>query len=106
METTKSISQEELKKLVNNKSQKLKIIDVRSKEEYEQQHIPGAINIPIDQLESFVKNENNESTIITVCRGGGNRSKDGANKCSVNGKDAYYLEQGTLGWFENNKIEV
>ena len=57
------------------------IIDVRTKEEYELEHISGAINIPTDQIDSGkIKNilSSYDSNIIVYCRSGA-RSKSAAN---------------------------
>lgn len=47
----KEISPEELKKYIDKKTKSL-IIDVRSPDAFAKQTIKGAINIPIDQLET------------------------------------------------------
>ena len=46
------------------------IIDVRTKGEYQQGHIKGSQNIPLDVLSSNVSNLNKEKTIITCCASG------------------------------------
>lgn len=48
------------------------IIDVRRVDEYQSGHIPGAINIPLDELES-AQLPDKEETIYLYCRTG-NRS--------------------------------
>ncbi len=103
MSKKESITKSELKDFIKNEPEKIKVVDVRSKEEYDAQLIPDAINIPLDQLNDYLKNEKEDVQIITVCHRGGNRSKEGALLCSTNGiKEAQYLEGGTLGWFEEN----
>ncbi|NBD28361.1 rhodanese-like domain-containing protein [Paenibacillus glycinis] len=47
--------------------QSSKVIDVRSPEEFEQGHIPGAQNIPIDQLSDRISEIPIEQPIITYC---------------------------------------
>lgn len=50
------------------------IVDVRSPEEYSQGHVPGSINIPLQQLDrSLAKLEKLPAPIITCCASG-NRS--------------------------------
>jgi len=51
---TNSTSKTELENFLSN-DDKLVIIDVRSYEEFNQQHLPKAINIPLDQLEKKKK---------------------------------------------------
>lgn len=102
MATPKSMSQKDLKRLLTDPTKNVKIIDVRTKEEYEEQHIPGAVNVPVDQLEDFMSRKMDDATIVTVCNRGGNKSKEGASRCLVNSNEAYFLEDGTLGWFGNS----
>jgi phage shock protein E len=52
------------------------LIDVRTKEEFDQEHFPNSINLPLSEIESgnidLIKNTDKEN-IILVCRSG-NRS--------------------------------
>lgn len=50
------------------------VIDVRSAEEFESGHFPGAVNIPLDQIMQYVEDlKKSGKSIITYCRSG-NRS--------------------------------
>ena len=50
------------------------IIDVRTPEEFAQDHFPGAVNIPLDEIQRRHKEfEHMQPPIITYCRSG-NRS--------------------------------
>lgn len=50
------------------------IIDVRTLEEFSAQHVPGAINIPVDQLSTRIDEVRNmPKPIVAYCRSG-NRS--------------------------------
>jgi len=46
------------------------IIDVRTKGEYQQGHIKGSQNIPLDVLSSNLSKLNKEKTIVTCCASG------------------------------------
>ncbi|MBD2293498.1 hypothetical protein H6G06_08345 [Anabaena sphaerica FACHB-251] len=48
---TPQITVQELRQLIDNKDPKLLLIDVRSLEEYEYTHIPGAIFVPLTEIE-------------------------------------------------------
>jgi len=90
---------EELKQLIIFKKQQIKIIDVRSKEEFAEKHIPGAIHIEPSQInlanELFDKND----IIVTACGKGGGRSADASEKLKELGfKNTYWLCGGTFGW--------
>jgi rhodanese-related sulfurtransferase/DNA-binding transcriptional ArsR family regulator len=45
------------------------VLDVRPPEEYAQGHIPGALNIPLDRLESRVGELSSDREIVAYCRG-------------------------------------
>lgn len=45
------------------------VIDVRPAEEYAAGHVPGALNIPLDSLESHLKDLNTDKEIVAYCRG-------------------------------------
>ena len=70
------------------------IIDVRTKEEYNEQHIVGAINIPYDEIN---QNEiiNRDKAIFVYCKSG-NRSEIALNELSSLGYRVY-----DLGAFNN-----
>ena len=76
------------------------IIDVRSNEEYNEEHIPNAINIPLKKLEGKAKTFDRNKFYITVCGKGGNRSATGAEKLNQMNFKALWLCGGTFGWFE------
>jgi hypothetical protein len=42
-------------------------VDVRSKEQYAQSHIPGALSIPLSEFESRLNELNKDQWIITYC---------------------------------------
>lgn len=96
---TNSKSKTELENLIS-KDDKLVIIDVRSIEEFNQQHLPKAINIPLDQLEAESKQFIPNVLYVTVCGKGGGRSEQAAQLLNNSGFKAYFLQDGTLGWFE------
>ena len=96
------IALKELKHLIETKQQQVKILDVRSKEEYEKSHIPGAINIAILEIELANKLFDKNDFLITACGKGGGRSTQAAEKLQELGfKNATWLCSGTIGWLEN-----
>ncbi len=46
------------------------IVDVRTKAEYQQGHIKGSVNIPLDTLENNFKNLDKNKPVITCCASG------------------------------------
>lgn len=84
------------------------IIDVRSKEEFAAQHILQAVNIPLDLLEQIAPLLEKERFYVTACGKGGGRSTEAANALMSFGLHAFWLEGGTIGWYEQgneNKTE-
>lgn len=76
------------------------IIDVRSKEEYNEKHIPTAINVPMDILKETAQLFDPVKKYVTVCGKGGGRSTDAAKFLNDLGFDSFWLIGGTFGWLE------
>lgn len=74
------ISAEEAKKIMDANSEAI-ILDVRTQQEFDQGHIPGAICIPVETIGSEPPSElaDKDATILVYCRSG-NRSKQAAEK--------------------------
>lgn len=95
-----SINIDELKNLIANNH--IMLIDVRSKDEYIEKHIPMAGNLPIQLIESGAFVPEPGKTIITACGKGGGRSERAANYLRDHYQNTvYFLEGGTFGWFEH-----
>ena len=47
----------------------LVVIDVREEEDYKKGHVPGAINIPIHELEKRIKDLPKRREVVAYCRG-------------------------------------
>jgi rhodanese-related sulfurtransferase len=45
------------------------VLDVRPPEEYAAGHVPGAINIPLKELEKHLKQLDSDHEIVAYCRG-------------------------------------
>ncbi len=90
----------DLQQLIKQSSDQLTIIDVRSPEEYTEKHIPGAINIPLAELESRSNELYKQSLIITACSKGGGRSSQAAELLNQLGfSKTKFLCGGTFGWY-------
>ncbi len=66
----KLIDSDEARKLIKDSGALL--VDVRTKEEYEQNHIEGAMLIPLDVIDSVIEEQisDKETNIILYCRSG------------------------------------
>ncbi|MCY0892883.1 MAG: rhodanese-like domain-containing protein [Acidibacillus sp.] len=83
-------------RLKENKN--LQIIDVREPYEYNSGHIPGAISIPLGQLQERHSEIDKNSEAVIVCLSGG-RSSSACNFLQSAGfKNIYNLMGGMSGW--------
>lgn len=81
------------------------LLDVRTEEEFEEARIPGAINIPLDELDMHITQVQamaGDMPIVLVCRSG-MRSIMGAQILRHAGLShtLYNLDGGTLEWAMN-----
>ncbi|MGG7035327.1 MAG: MFS transporter [Flavobacterium sp.] len=98
VQTIKECTEAEEIKQALQQNRKIQIIDVRSKEEFEQAHIPEAINIALDKLKENAANLDKSYQFITACGKGGGRSSDGAQILKDLGFNASWLRGGTFNW--------
>lgn len=62
-----AVSREEL--LRRSKDGLVTVLDVRPSEEYEVGHIPGALNVPLNEIEQHLAGLPKEQEVIAYCRG-------------------------------------
>lgn len=91
------ISKKEVEQLMAS-GKKILILDVRSNKEYAEQHIEGALNIPLDMLQNNLDELKKTGLIITACGSGGGRSTKAAQLLTENGFSSNWLCGGTFGW--------
>lgn len=72
------------------------IIDVRTKEEFKAGHIPGAINIPLNNLPTQLTSIPKNKVIITCCASG-MRSSSAKNLLQSKGYTTVYNGGGWMG---------
>jgi len=94
----KQISQEEAKQLMEQDGTQI-ILDVRTQEEYDSGHIPGAICIPNESIGTEQPEElpDLRQVILIYCRSG-NRSKQAAQKLFDMGYTNVYEFGGIIDW--------
>ena len=93
-----NITAEEAKKLMDSEEDRI-ILDVRSREEYDQGHIPGAILIPDTEIEAKAADllPDKEQLILVYCRSG-RRSKLAAQSLADLGYTNIREFGGILDW--------
>lgn len=72
------------------------VVDVRTPEEYARGHIPGAVNVPLDQI-AFRLDQLPSGPVVTVCSMG-HRARRGAERFARLGRPAMSLRGGTKAW--------
>jgi len=95
----KTISPDEVRTFIKTKSTaEYCLLDVRQPAEYEQEHIPGAKLIPLNELPANLSRVNSGQRIIVYCRSG-NRSRSGVGILNGAGfDDVYNMEGGMLAY--------
>ncbi|MCH9798337.1 MAG: rhodanese-like domain-containing protein [Betaproteobacteria bacterium] len=76
------------------------IVDVREQAEWDEQHIDGAIFIPLNQVENRMSEltQYKDSPIIVQCRSGRRSNIAGAKLIDAGFTKVYNLEGGILAW--------
>ena len=93
-----NITAEEARKLMDSEKDRI-ILDVRSREEYDQGHIPGAILIPDTEIEAKAADllPDKDQLILVYCRSG-RRSKLAAQSLAALGYTNIREFGGILDW--------
>ncbi len=78
------------------------IIDVRSRDEYLREHIPGSRNIPLEHIQESIEELREElwqnPAVILTCRSG-RRAREAAQLLKAQGcGDVVVMEGGIMGW--------
>ncbi len=76
------------------------LIDARTAEEFDNGHVPGAINIPIANLTEYARNRGNNSDglVVTMCGSAGRGEKAAKILDSEGMKNVQILEGGLKAW--------
>jgi len=74
------------------------LLDVRQPEEYEASHIPGALLIPLGELEVRQGELDRSKKIITYCRSGHRSMAAAVVLCGLAFRNLYSLDGGILNW--------
>ena len=92
--TMGTITTEEVKEILDNKNENYVLIDVREDDEFNEGHIPGAVNIPLGNITSV--DYSKDKTLIVYCKSG-NRSNEAAIKLKNMGYNVKDMG-GILNW--------
>jgi rhodanese-related sulfurtransferase len=79
------------------------VLDVRTPEEYVAGHVPGAVNIPYDQVGARLAEVPKDRTVVLYCRSG-KRAGMAAQALAQNGyTKLQHLEGDMPGWIETGR---
>lgn len=92
---TRFMKVSDVKDLVQREA--VQIIDVRSPGEFAAAHIPGAISVPMDQIESRLHDLSDQRQVVLVCQSG-KRAEMTCGLLQASEKDLTVLEGGTAAW--------
>jgi rhodanese-related sulfurtransferase len=82
---------------LRTKSSPSLLVDVRSASEFASGHIPGAVNIPMDQIEARVDDLDHNLPIVLICQTG-KRARMTAGLLEPCGRQVAVLDGGTKAW--------
>lgn len=80
----------------------VQLIDICSPTEYAAGHVPGAINIPMEQMESRMADLNATSPVILICKSG-QRATVTAQLLQGHRERVFVLEGGSKAWSASNR---
>ena len=76
------------------------LVDVRELHEWMQGHLPGAVHIPLWELEDRLDEIPGDQPVVLVCAVG-SRSMQGSQFLIQSGyQEVYNLSDGTMGWIQ------
>lgn len=93
---TREVTRDEARRLVEEGAQ---LVDVRAEHEWEAGRIPGAVHVPLAELNDRTGEIEQDRPVVLYCRGG-TRSSMAAEALAAAGYDAAKLSGGIVGWEE------
>lgn len=77
------------------------VVDVRSPEEFAEGHVPGAVNVPLEQVIADADRYAGQELYV-ICQSGG-RSSKAAEALAAAGAQPVSVTGGTAGWIESGR---
>jgi rhodanese-related sulfurtransferase len=93
-----NIDSEAAEAMIGQKDGGYVLVDVRTLSEYEADHSPNAIHIPIDELPHRYRELEQTSRIICVCQAGGRSAAAAEFLTSIGGTEIFNVEGGMSAW--------
>jgi len=96
------ISVDDLDRALKQSADQFFVIDLMSKEDFAANHIPGAVNIPVEELNNRLAEIPKEKNIVVACRKGLMKSDLALQQLQQSGfTNAQKLSGGTFGWVDH-----
>jgi rhodanese-related sulfurtransferase len=99
------VTPQQVHELQVKKDPALFVLDVRSPEEFAAGHVPGAVNIPHDQVASRLAEIPKDKEVVLYCRSG-RRAGLAAETLEANGYKDLRLMQGDMAGWEKAGLPV
>jgi rhodanese-related sulfurtransferase/DNA-binding transcriptional ArsR family regulator len=81
------------------KEGRILVLDIRPREEYETEHIDGALSVPMEELDDYLQNVPQETEIAAYCRGPYCvYTAQAVEHMQKKGFKAYRIEEGVQEW--------
>ena len=97
------LSQEALLEQQSSHPEHLLVLDVRTPQEYADGHVPGAVNVPYDQLASRLAEVPQDKDVVLYCKSG-RRAGIAADVLAANGYTRLsHLEGDMNAWLEKGR---
>jgi phage shock protein E len=104
--TAPQVTQEALLERQARNDAELFVLDVRTPEEFAAGHVPGAVNVPHDQLASRLAEVPRDKDVVVYCRTG-RRSQIATDLLAANGyKRVAHLQGDMVAWQEKARPVV
>lgn len=73
------------------------LVDVRTQGEYRGGHVPGAVNIPLDELDRRIGEIPQDKPVIVICASG-SRSLSASSFIAKTHAEVFNFKGGTMAW--------
>lgn len=90
--TMTSVTPAEARRLIEDGA---KLVDIRDRDEYAREHIPGAANIPVAEIDRL---DAGDCPVVFHCRSGARTQANAARLAAVTGAPCYVIEGGIDAW--------
>lgn len=84
--------------LVQLQSQGVSVVDVRTPSEFAAAHLPGAVNVPMDQLATVAQSWNKAAPIVVYCATGARSANAAQFLVAQDFRKVYNLSEGIVAW--------